>query len=314
MRRASIGLVLALMATPLFAQTRPPQTPLPTFKSSSTLVAVTATVQRAKGGPVTALTRADFEILDNGRPRPITGFFAERSTASVALLFDRSGSMNVGERHAAARAVAAHLLAWLEAGRDEIALFGFDHDVARLQPFAPAPADILAKVDELKPFGSTSLHDAIAVAATQVADRTARRAVVVITDGVDTSSLMSPQEVSRLAAEIDVPVYVLIAAPPIDRQAAPLLDPKLEDLARKTGGRAYLVTKPMETSRACQEIASDLHHQYLIAFESDGQPGWHALDVRVKQKDVLVRARTGYVAGGTTPVTTKPVHNESQKS
>jgi hypothetical protein len=90
---------------------------------------------------------------------------------------------------------------------------------------------------------------------------------------------------------------VIVTTPHVDRTNAIARNADLAELARRTGGESFIVTTPAEATLATRAIAADLHHQYLMAFASDGRPGWHALDVRVKQQKLLVRARTGYDAG-----------------
>jgi Ca-activated chloride channel family protein len=277
------------------ARQQPSQSPV--FKSTASLVSVTAAVRRKSGEAVTTLTAKDFEIIDNGVARQITSFYADAAPASLVVLFDRSGSMRMAGRTDAAREVTRQMVSWLAAGVDQVSLLGFDHDVARLEPFAPAPGNVLSQLEKVESFGSTSLTDAVAIAADQVSDKRTRRAVVVLTDGQDTSSRMTPAAVATFAASIDVPVYVLIPQIEMERNAGPAVDPGLIELAHRTGGQVFVVTTPSEISIATRMIASDLHHQYLLAFESDGKAGWHALDVRVKQQKLVVRARTGYDAG-----------------
>jgi Ca-activated chloride channel family protein len=300
MREVSLTLIVAGAFALVPAGSWAQQVQMPTFKSSAAVVAVTAAVRRQNGEAVTTLTADDFEILDNGVPRPISNFWAESSPASLVILFDRSGSMRVGGKAEAAREVARHMVAWLTPGVDQVALLGFDKEVARLQDFAPAPGNVLADIDRIESFGQTSLNDAVAIAADEVSDKRTRRAVVVLTDGQDTSSRMTPDAVARFAAEIDVPVYVLVSQVDVERATGRSVAPGLTELAQRTGGQVWVVTTPAETSMATRTIASDLHHQYLLAFQSDGKAGWHALEVRVKkQQKLVVRARTGYDAGRT---------------
>src|SRR5262249_8842648 len=123
--------VFAIRGKTLTAQE--PQPPTATFKSSVDLVRVTAVVRDHKGRFVQDLTARDFEILDGGRRRPITDFRREQSGVSVAILFDVSGSM---EGHlTSAREAAAHVLSWLDATRDEAAVFAFDTRLDEIQPF-----------------------------------------------------------------------------------------------------------------------------------------------------------------------------------
>lgn len=289
----------ALIGVQVTAQTGqdPVRKDMPAFKSSATQVAVTAAVRQANGTPVTTLKREDFEIYDNGRPRPIGSFWFEPSIASVVVLFDRSGSMRLGNKIDIARDATSQLLGWLDTGKDEVSLLGFDRDVSRLSPFVPVPGRVMRDLESVDAFGTTALLDAMAVGAREVTERRTRRAVIVLTDGLDTGSKWTSAQVARLAAGIDVPVYVLLARLAVDRDTLPANSATLEELARATGGEVFAVTTPAEAAVATRAIASDLHHQYLMAFASDGTPGWHALDVRVKQQKLLVRARTGYDAG-----------------
>jgi VWFA-related protein len=160
------------------------------------------------------------------------------------------------------------------------------------------------------PFGATSLLDAIAKMAERVGAREGRRrAVVVFTDGHDNSSRLTPTQVSGLASSIDVPVYVFAAVASIDNpsteyaasdSSSPLAGP-LSDLAGWTGGHVFMASTPATRSGAARQIVDELRHQYLIAFESSGKSGWHPLVVRARNKDLTVRARSGYVAGQSRP-------------
>jgi hypothetical protein len=73
------------------------------------------------------------------------------------------------------------------------------------------------------------------------------------------------------------------------------------DLANLTGGHVFVSSSPVERSLAARQIVEELRHQYLIAFESSGDPGWHRLAVRVRNKNMVVRARSGYIAGHSRP-------------
>ena len=140
------------------------------------------------------------------------------------------------------------------------------------------------------PFGATSLHDAIAQAAERLGRREGRRrAVVVLTDGSDTASRLTAAQVASIASAIDVPVYIIGIVPSIDNPAAeaatpsadkPWLVGSLEDLAVWTGGHGVHVEHTGHRSLAARQIVDEFRHQYLMAFESSGKPGWHPLLVR----------------------------------
>lgn len=279
----------------------------PTFRSGVDLVRVSVVVRDRTGRLVSGLTRNDFVVLDAGRVRPIVDFSAELAPVSVALLVDVSGSMHVGGRLRDARQAAEHVLAWLDGDRDEAALFAFDAELREIQAFTTQVTTLRAALERLAPYGQTSLRDAIAEAATRVAGRrVGRRAVIVITDGVDTSSRMLAAEVSGVASAIGVPVYVVATVSPADhpgsggaavRETPSLLAGELVHLAAWTGGQLFVASRPAHASVAARQIVSELRQRYLIAFESSGAPGWHPLDIRTRDTTLSVRARRGYFAG-----------------
>jgi Ca-activated chloride channel homolog len=305
----SLGTFFLVLGGSGLAQ-EPPGSQQPTFKSGVDLVTVSATVRDNRGRLVRNLTVKDFQVIDRGQPRVITQFRADQAPLSLAILFDISGSMDVAARFTAAKFAAHHLLSWLEPGRDEAALFAFDSRLREVAPFSVDTRALQGALGEVDPFGATSLNDAIAEAATLVAQRSAqRRAVVVLTDGIDTSSKHTPADVSATAAAIDVPVYVIATVLSIDDPSSERSSPQarattptkfgtVEDLARWTGGALFYSSNAASASAAARAVIEELRHLYLIAFEPGTEAGWHPLEIRTKQKDMVVRARGGYVAGG----------------
>ena len=285
------------------------QDPAPTFSSSIDLVRVSAIVRDHKGRFVQDLSAGDFEILDQGQPRPIADFRRDLAGVSVGLLFDVSGSMEATLRDA--REAATHLLSWLDPD-DEAAVFTFDTRLDEIAPFTRGLKTLPDSMSAMTPFGATSLHDAIARMAERVGTREGRRrAVVVYTDGRDNASRMTPGQVSGIASSIDVPVYVFKAVPSIDNPSSEYSaregrsslsgSDTLSDLAAWTGGHIFVASTPAARSAAARQIVDELRHQYLITFESSGSSGWHPLEVRARSKDLTVRARGGYIAGQSRP-------------
>jgi hypothetical protein len=161
---------------------------------------------------------------------------------------------------------------------------------------------------EGKPWGLTSLYDAVAAAAQAVGERANRhRALLVITDGVDTGSRMSAPEVSGIASSIDVPVYLLTVVTPLDHpggdysvlatDGAKTQTATLADLARWTGGDMRIASAPAHTLEAVREVFAELRYQYVMTFEPGTRPGWHPLEVRTRNRDLIVHARSGYITG-----------------
>jgi Ca-activated chloride channel homolog len=299
-----LALASALPQLAAAQETAAPQSP--SFKAGVEVVTVTATVRDRKGRLVKGLTSQDFEVFDAGERRAIMDFRSEPTAVSVAILFDISGSMRMADRALAAKFAAHHVLSWLEPGRDEAALFTFDSRLEEVASFTVDTRALQGALGEVDPFGATSLHDAVAEAAQRAATRKGRRAVVVITDGLDTYSRLSPAQVSGIASAIDVPVYVIATVLPIDHPGHDhsLVDdaPKtaagtVEDLANWTGGAFFYTSAPSETSKAARTVIEELREQYIIAFEPAVATGWRSLEVKMRDKGLNVRTRSGYLAG-----------------
>jgi Ca-activated chloride channel family protein len=227
----------------------------------------------------------------------------------VAFLFDVSGSMEA--KMPSAREAAAHVLSWLEPEKDEAAIFTFDTRLDQVMPFTSGLRTLPESMSSVVPFGATSLHDAIARTAEKVGQREARRrAVIVFTDGGENASRLSASDASGVASGIDVPVYIFGIVPSIDNPATDIgasasrspLSGALSELSTRTGGHVFVASTPGQRSIAARQIVDELRHQYLIAFESSGKPGWHPLVVRARGKDLTVRARDGYIAGQSRPI------------
>ena len=305
------GLILVLALFPgrgASAQTAEAPPAGVTFRTAVDRVLVNAVVRDHEGKLVTGLVRADFEVLDNGDRRPITDFRADRAPVSVALLFDGSGSMQVAAKIESARLAARQVLALLEAGRDELAIYSFDTALHHLEPFAlyREDATLERSLFGMAPFGMTSLNDAIAATAKDVATRpNSHRAVIVLTDGRDNHSALSPAEASLIASSIDVPVYIIAVLSPLDHEGettavttgSPVPVGDLADLARRTGGQFFATSATAQNALAARQMVEELRHQYLIAFEPASRPGWHPLEVRARDRRLVVRARGGYTAG-----------------
>ena len=283
-----------------------------TFKGGVDLVTATISVRDRKGRVIKNLKQADFEIIDSGVAREIRSFEAGESPVSLAVLVDVSGSMAVGGNIGRARTAVTVGMAALRNGSDEAALYTFDSQLQEVVPFTTDLARLRRVTLQGKPWGQTSLYDAVAETARRAADRPNRhRAVFVITDGVDTGSKLTGPEVSAIASSIDVPVYLLAVVNPVDHPGAEFgvlqADTKLAqtvtlgDLARWTGGDFRIASLPDHIASAIVDLFDELRHQYLISFEPGEREGWHPLEIRARKNDLIVRARSGYMAGRPRP-------------
>jgi len=279
-----------------------------TFKSSVDLVTIQASVRDRRGRHVSGLSSRDFEVRDNGELRPVISVRADdQSSLSLAVVVDMSGSMGFGPKVAMVRHAFDTLLAQLRQGEDELGVFTFDSVLHEQHAFSSDLSSFSHALDDLDPYGTTSLFDATADVARKLAARSGtRKALILITDGIDTSSQLSAAEVSAVASSIDVPVFVVAAVPATDERSmmeatarSPLPHfPDLRDLAEWTGGRFVFASTFQETTTAAGSLVNELRQQYVLAIEAAGSREWRRLDVRVKQRAATsVRARSGYFGG-----------------
>jgi VWFA-related protein len=271
---------------------------------------VSAIVRDRRGKVIKDLKKADFELIDSGSVREITDFYSGDAAVSLAVLLDISGSMAVGGNMERAREAVNVALANLQDGRDEASLYTFDSQLQEVRPFTTQLRRITSVSLEGTPWGTTSLYDAIAKTAERAAERrNPHRAVLVITDGVDTASRLTPPQVSYAASTIDVPVYLLVVSNPLNNPEHKLAvlelsgedqrpnTATLADLSRWTGGEMALTSEREDTAKALADLMGNLRHKYVISFEPGARPGWHPLEIRTRNKHLTVHARSGYLAG-----------------
>jgi len=289
-------LVLAAGAAPAGEQRRP----APRFRSGIDLVQVTVTVRDAGGRLVGDLARDDFEVLEDGRPQRIAQFERGRVPVSLGVVLDVSQSM-LGQRMDDARAALRRFLVDLLEPGDEVFLVVFNHDPRLEAPWTRGPARLRGRLDAVRPYGATAIYDALALALPLFAGRAHdRAAVVLISDGSDTASDATHEDVRRQIRASDAFVYAVgIDAPerrPInDRVNASLL----RSITAESGGYAEVISDSPDLGPATERIAEELNHQYTLAYApsapSDGR--YHRIRVRVvRDGEYRVRARRGYVA------------------
>jgi VWFA-related protein len=253
------------------------------------------------------LTAADFEVRDNGQLRPILSLRSDlRSPVSLAILVDMSGSMAIGSKIDMAHQAFDSVLSQLRSGQDEVAVFTFDATLHERRSFTADLGTLKGALDDFDAFGTTSLYDATAAAARRLSERSAaHKAIVVLTDGIDTSSTLTASQVSGLASSIAVPVYIVATVPSIDQRSmleaaerAPESEAAdLRDLAEWTGGQLVFASTFTETTVVASGLVNELRQQYVLAIEAANTREWRRLDVRVKRPSATVKARSGYYGG-----------------
>jgi VWFA-related protein len=163
----------------------------------------------------------------------------------------------------------------------------FTDDVERLEQF----------VENLQPWGGTSLYDAIHYALNRIRDQPGRKALIVFSDGDDTTSSLGEQDVIDYARAVEATVYCVGI-----RGGAGLLDrgPRgfLRKIARETGGEYFFPEKVGELMRIFSGISDELHNHYLLGYSPQRAPDgtWRKIEVRINRKDAQLRVRQGYFA------------------
>lgn len=272
-------------------------------------VLLAATVVDGKGRPVSDLKANEVRIFEEGKPQALAHFTTARDLrARVLLLVDASGSMNGEAKTTSSRMAVWQVMAAL-GPEDETALAGFDSEYWGIVPFTRDRERIKKGLEELTPFGSTALHDALDKAAHDIASHgEGRRAVVVITDGIDTSSQKKAEVVIARSRALDVPIYAVSVVSPLDdpsskqfvgKKAAGVAAQGSTVLARYatlSGGAAFSVSDFAGLRRAAGQIANELKTQYRLGYDPPvGPPRFRRVQVKTTRKGLVVRTRSGYV-------------------
>lgn len=282
---------------------------VPQFGSETRLVVLSATAVDKNGRPVRDLKANELQIFERGRRQKLIHFGEARVTAArLLLIVDASGSMEGEIRDARMHGAIEQILYALDP-QDEVALAGFDHKYWGVVAFTRDRDAIRRGLKELTPFGSTALHDALDKGAHDIASHgEGRRAVLVITDGIDTASQKQPDEVIAHSRALDVPIYAITLVSPLDdpesssyvggHQAPAALagTTMLKRYAELSGGAAFVVSEPKRLSESARQIVEELKHQYRLGYDPpEGPPGFRSIEVRSTRKGVRVRTRSGYV-------------------
>lgn len=302
----------ALLGTALLAGVAPARggdPVVPRFSTRTDLVVLSAIAMDKHGRPVTDLRRNEFTVQEDGRPQAIQHFSEGReSRARVLLLVDASGSMSTTPRTSSPVMAARQLLYALDP-TDQIALAGFDHHYFGVVPFTTDHAQILRGFSELQPFGATALHDALDHAASDLASHgEGRRAVVVMTDGIDNASSQKADDVLARSRALDVPIYAISVVSPLDDPrsdqfagrsrpaAATQGSVVLARYAEMSGGAAFVVSDFSGLKQATDKIVGELKHQYRLGYDPPpGPSGFRRVQVTTTRKGVSVKTRSGYV-------------------
>lgn len=308
-RRKWLFSVAALLATPALARDNQDQEP--TFKTGVKVVNILATVTTKKGEIVRDLNQEDFQVSENGRPQEIRYFSRETGLPlTIGLLIDTSMSQRrlmEAERAASFRFIDRVL----REDRDQVFLMQFDLGSVLRQPLTSSRKDLeaaLTLVDtptmsELRVGvgDGTSLYDTVIKASNQIMkQRQDRKALILLTDGVDNSSDATSTDAIEAAQRTDTLIYsILFADPQAYAFGGASGRGVLERLSRDTGGGFFEVSKKTSIDEIFSAIEDELRSQYSLGFVSD-QPvrsaEFRKLQVSARRKGLVVRARDRYWA------------------
>jgi Ca-activated chloride channel family protein len=283
----------------------PSRAPQPSFRTGIDVVSLNVTVTTADQQFVTDLEQQDFQVFEDGVRQDVSFFTRSQLPIALALLLDTSASMEEKMRIAQEAAIG---FARRLRPEDTAQVIDFDSRVNILQPFTNDAALLEKAIRSTAAGGSTSMYNAIYIALNEMkkvraqsADEIRRRAVVVLSDGEDTSSLLPFEEVIELAKRSETAVYTIgiRSAEPSGGRGFREAEFVLKQLALETGGRSFFPGSASELPAIYTQIANELSSQYTVGYTSknprrDG--AWRRLVVRTSRPNAIARTKQGYYA------------------
>ncbi len=294
--------VAALLATSR-AQDRASLERLPSIRSDVRLVLVPVTVTDRKGAILTGLAQEHFKLFEEKTPQPIASFKEDDVPCSVGVVFDVSGSMKPTLAQAKSTLRAFFDTANSE---DEAFLMTISSAPGDLSGFTTDFGDLLGRLQFRKASGSTAFVDTLYLALSRMrAAHHARRALLVISDGMDNHSRYSKDELKNLALEADVQIYTIaLYDPPRNKKPIELQEEHrgvllLDEMARQTGGLHFVAANETDIKECIKKIGKALRSEYVIGYQPrivDRSGKWRQIQVKSTLPDVRVYARSGYYA------------------
>jgi Ca-activated chloride channel homolog len=297
----SAALVVALAAPQMRARVEAQQ---PAFRSGVDLVSLNITVADPTGRFVTDLEPTAFQVFEDGVKQEVTFFNRSNLPIALSLLLDTSASME--DKLQTAQEAAVGFARKLRPS-DLAQVVDFDSRVSIAQAFTSNVSDLEAAIRKTSPGGSTALHNAIYIALKELkkvqarsSEDIRRQAIVVLSDGEDTSSLVSFDEVLELAKRSETAIYSIglrSRGPERVRGSFNESDFVLRQLAQETGGKAFFARASAELSGIYEQISDELSSQYMVGYSSknpkrDG--AWRRIVVRVAGAGATARTKQGY--------------------
>ncbi len=309
-RGAASGLacILMLQATGAGRQ-NPDQSTQGRVVIETDVISVPTTVLDNRGRLIKGLQKEDFQLREDGVLQELTSFSMQESPIRVTLLLDVSGSMV--DRIAEVKRAASQFMKYV-GPNDLIKVIQFDHVVKPLVDFSGDPARLKDAIAAAKTEGGgTALHNALWAALADLEAKKAsdeaekrHRAIILLTDGEDTASAVTADEIVLKARRVDALIYSLSLErehdKPVRNGPASLV---LKQLADLSGGDLQF-PELSNLGRHYQDLADQLRQQYMLGYVSSStstHQGWRAIKVDVNRRNLNLRYRQGYFTYGKEP-------------
>jgi Ca-activated chloride channel family protein len=277
----------------------------PSFRTGVDLVLLNVSVTGPGGRHVGDLTADDFVVFEDGRPQNVSFFSRSDTPLAVSMLIDTSSSME--ERLPLAQRAAIDFVAKLRPG-DTAEIVDFDNRIEVLQPFTGDRHLLEEAILKTRAGGSTALYNAVYIALKQLqkakprtGDEVRREVIVVLSDGEDTSSLVSFEELLDAVKRSQTAIYTIgLALEPLSSKATTLTGEfVLRRLAQETGGQLFTAKQASELANVYSQIADELATQYVLGYLSTNarkNGDWRTTAVSVRRPNFQARTRPGYYA------------------
>jgi len=280
------------------------------YQISVSAISIAVTVQDKGGSYIDNLAAGDFTIYENNVKQALTYFKHDFTTPlSLTVLLDVSGSMAIQDKLEESKEGLTYLLTSLLGPDDEVSLLIFaDGEVEVAAGFSTDKKKFLEELERTEAYGQTALYDAVAVSP-EFANKgeKEKRALLLITDGIENDSLCTPEQAVEIARRVDVPIYTIGYKIPLSEQylrkykgrpdmSSAGIIATLERFSQATGGKAFFLNEPPEIKAALREIRRELSHQYILGYTSYKSPKNEYRRIRVVTRDKKhrVRTRQGY--------------------
>jgi Ca-activated chloride channel family protein len=309
---AIVAAAVSLETAPVRGQApdgQAPQTSAPSFRAGVDVVSLNVTVTDGTGHYVTDLEDSDFTVYEDGIKQDITLFSRTNLPVALALLLDTSASMET--RLPVAQEAAIGFAKRLRT-QDLAEIVSFDSRVIVLQTFTSHAGELEMAIRKTSAGGSTSLNNAVYIALKDLkkiiaksADEVRRQAIVVLSDGEDTSSLLPFEEVLDLAKRSETAIYTIGLKADDSSNARGFKEAEfvMRQFAQETGGRAFFPMQIGELANIYGQISDELSSQYTVGYTSrnprrDG--AWRRVVVRLARANTTARTKMGYFAPSAT--------------